>query len=237
MNDCNVKLHLHAGYDWVATRKAIEEEAREIRRRLIKIQQLLASGQVPDEAFEQTHALLFNSVYLGLPESAEDADEKELLEIIDQELGDDAETASQSSWQSLARPSHRHQSPRDSSQSSPAKSPKVRRKKLTRSKNSRIDVCLYGLEAEFDKLNPQEEELVSRLLVQVKDLEILDNIPTSTWHHFLSDIKADSRGNVRETGSSMAKIELTMVKPSRKLDQEEARLRVRLNLPLCESLL
>lgn len=233
--DCDIKVHLHDGYDWSITRKAIEEEIRAMRRKLMKIRQLLASGQAPDESVEETHAWLFNSVHIGLPEVDEDMEPAAIIAAIDKELEDDLETASQSSWQSLNTPHHGGNNPM-SPGSAHARSSRARGKKLTRSRHSRIEVCLYGLEAELDKLHPNDSEMVSRVLVNVKDVEILDHIKTSTWRKFLSEMKSDSRGNVRETGSNMARVELRTVRPSRTLDQEEARLRVSTDNPAAASL-
>lgn len=196
-----------------------------MRKKLLKIRQLLASGQVPDESVEETHAMLFNSVHIGLPENADEMEANELIAAIDEELGDDVETASLSSWQSMNRPAGSSKpSVTPSAQGKPAR---FRGQKLTRSKHSRIDICLYNLEAEVDKLHPNEGELMSRVSVKVRDLEIQDHIKTSTWKKFLTGMKSDSKGNIRETDSYMARVELKMVKPARSLEQEEARLKVR----------
>ncbi|KAG8940274.1 autophagy- protein 2, partial [Tulasnella sp. 408] len=227
--ECEIKVHLHDGYDWVSTRKTIEEQVKAMRKKLLKIRQLLASGQVPDESVEETHAMLFNSVHIGLPENADEMETNELLAAIDEELGDDVETASLSSWQSMNRPAGSSKpSVTPSTQGKPAR---FRGQKLTRSKHSRIDICLYNLEAEVDKLHPNEGELMSRVSVKVRDLEIQDHIKTSTWKKFLTGMKSDSKGNIRETDSYMARVELKMVKPSRSLEQEEARLKMKF-LPL-----
>ncbi|KAG9015437.1 autophagy- protein 2 [Tulasnella sp. JGI-2019a] len=230
IRECDVKVHLHDGYDWQATRKAIDEEIRAMRRKLLKIRQLLASGQAPDHSVEETHAWLFNSVHIGLTEVDEDMEPAAIIAAIDKELDDELETASQSSWQTLNPP------PSDiktavSPKSAADHSSRGRKKRLTRSKHSRIDVCLYGLQAEVDNFRPHDRDLVSRVLVDIKDLEILDHIKTSTWKKFLSEMKSDSKGNIRETGSNMARVELRMVRPSRTLDNEEARLKIKV-LPI-----
>lgn len=226
VRNCGINVHLHDGYDWQTTRKAIDEEVRAMRRKLLKIRQLLASGQVPDHSVEETHAWLFNSVHIGLTEVEEDAEPAAIIAAIDRELADDSDTTSQSSWQSLNTPQPRSPRGPSSPKSDAGRSARTRRKKLTRSTYSRIDVCVYGLKAEMDKLRPNEGDLVSRILVDVKDLEILDHIKTSTWKKFLTEMKSDSKGNVRETDSNMARVELKMVKPSKTLNQEEARFKV-----------
>jgi len=86
------------------------------------------------------------------------------------------------------------------------------------------------LDAELDQYCP-DQPLVSRIFVTVKDLEILDFIKTSTWKKFLTDLRSDAKGNVRETDSNMVRIELCSVRPVPGHPSEEARLRAKI-LPL-----
>ncbi|KAJ7063368.1 hypothetical protein C8F01DRAFT_1209678 [Mycena amicta] len=221
VHKADINLFLYDGYDWARTRRTIEEEVKQMRRRLAKIRQLVAGGQTQDPGFEETGALLFNSVYIGLDQDVEELEPAALIAAIDEELRDDLETASQSSWQSL-RPSAGAQ-PR-------SRSAKVHGKRLTRAKASSIEFQLLGLEAEVDQFHP-DEAIVSRTFVTVKDLEILDRMATSTWNKFLSELRSDSRGNVRETDSNMVRVELRSVRPVPGYPSEEARLRAKI-LPL-----
>jgi autophagy-related protein 2 len=215
MKRSKLNLHLHSGYDWVRTRRAIEEEAKAIRRRLEKIKQLLAQGQTPDDSIEKTNALLFNSVYIGL--DAEDLDEQDLMAAIDANLAEDFETASQESWQSLPIQSTGQR----------GETKKRRQKTRARSKRAEVEIEVQGLNLEFDKY-PDRKPLSSRVLGTVAELKILDHMKTSTWDHFLTSMRTDSRGNRRETESDMVRVELKMVRPVATLLQEEARLRVSL---------
>lgn len=217
----NFNIFLYDGYDWVKTRKVIEEEVKEVRRRLAKIRQLVANGQVEDPSLEDTSTLLYNSIHIGLDDD-EDAlgEPAALLAAIDRELKEDFETTS---WQSL--PTF-HGGGTTSKPRTP--SIKVHGKRLTRSRGPSIEFSLHGLRADFDKFH-DDGPLVSRTLVTVRDVEILDHIKTSTWKKFLMPLRSDSKGNVRETDSDMVKIELKSVKPV--LDSsEEARLKVSFNI-------
>lgn len=189
-----------------------------MRKRLEKIRQLLAKGQTPDDSIEQTSAVLFNSVHLGLSSDTDEWDTGALIAAIDQELDDELETATQSSWQSFA--------PRTEA---PQLKPKVkskRPKKLTRANKSSVEICLEGLRTEVNNFR-DDEPLASRVFATVRELEILDHMKTSTWKKFLTSMRSDPRGNVRETDSSMIRFELRNVKPVAGLHDEEARLRVR----------
>lgn len=231
--DAGLKIFLHDGYDWSRTRKAIEDEVRAVRRRLERIRQLLASGQKADESIENaTSSVLFNSVYIGLEQKGEmglsrmgmgKMDEKALIAAIDEEL-DEMETGSTSSWQTLpagvgAGPSAVHQA---------HKKTRLKGKRLTRSKKPQIEINLLGIKADVD-LYSTEEPTSSRVHFTAKEMEILDHIKTSTWKKFLTEMKADSRGNIRETDANMLRIELVGVRL--KEDEEELRLRAKI-LPL-----
>jgi autophagy-related protein 2 len=188
-----------------------------MRKRLAKIRQLVANGQIQDPTIEDTSTLLFNSVHIGL-EQDEDAleDPVVLIAAIDEELKDDFDATSQSSWQSLRTPNPNK---------SRNRSTRVHGKRLTRSKTPSIEFYFMGLQTEFEQYGPKDP-LVSRTLVTVKNLEILDHIKTSTWKKFLTELRSDSHGNVRETGSNMVRIELQGVRPVLGHSSKEFRLKV-----------
>ena len=219
LHDFNVAVLLYDGYDWVRTRRIIEEKAKEMRRKLAKIRQLVASGQTPDPSVEETNALLFNSVYIGLEHNVDELEPGALIAAIDDELNDDFETTTQSSWQSL-QPQPLSSPGRGGSHSS-----KAHRRRLRRAKGPSIEFRLLGLDAEVDQYRP-DASLVSRILATVRDVEILDHIKTSTWKKFLTSLQTDSRGNVRESDSNMVRVELRTLHPVPGHPSEEARLRV-----------
>ncbi|GJE87153.1 autophagy-related protein 2 [Phanerochaete sordida] len=222
-HNVDVTVFLYDGYDWARTRRIIEEETREMKRKLARIRQLLASGQTPDPSVEETNTLLFNSVYIGLEHNVDELDRGALMEAIDQELSDDLETASQSSWQSFKPPQQRSPGGTEGHL-------KRSRRALTRSKGPNIEFRLQGLDAEADNYKA-DPSLASRILVTIRDAEILDHIKTSTWSKFLTSLRTDARGNVRETDSNMVRVELRKVYPVQGNTTEEARLRAKI-LPL-----
>ena len=220
LRQVDVQAFLYDGYDWTRTRKTIEDQVKLMRRRLAKIRQLLASGETQTPEVDQTSALLFNSVYIGLDESAEDLEREELMAAIDGKLAEDFETTSQSSWQSLPIAPSQPTAPKL------ARIPSAsRNKRLTRSRGPSIEFKLSGVDAEIDQYLPKES-MASRTLVTVRDFEILDHIKTSTWRAFLTEMRSDSRGNVRESGSNMVRVELRDVKPIPGNPSVESRLRV-----------
>lgn len=219
IHDSDVSLFLHDGYDWSRTRKIVEQEVKDMRKKLAKIRQLIATGQTPDPSIEETSAMLFNSIHIGLDQDFDNIDPTALVAAIDDELNDktEAETESHSSWQTLP--------PASPGQQQRVSSARIHGRRLTRSKGPSIEIRLIGLDAEVDNYRPKDA-LVSRTLVVVKDAEILDHVKTSTWRKFLTGLRSDSRGNIRETDSSMVRVELKTVRPSPSHPSEETRLRV-----------
>lgn len=216
--NCDATLFLYDGYDWTRTRNIIEEEAKNMRRRLAKIRQLVAEGQTPDPSVEETNTLLFNSVYLGLEHNVDEFEPGALISAIDEELNEDLETASQSSWQSLQ--------PQPISPGGKSGTKRNRRSKASkRSKGPSIEFKLMNVSAEVDQYK-EHPAVASRTLITVQNIEILDHIKTSTWRKFLTALLLDSKGNIRETGSNMARIELRKVYPAPGNPITETRLRV-----------
>jgi autophagy-related protein 2 len=220
-------LFLHDGYDWPSTRKNIEEETKAMRRRLMKLRQMLANGQAHDPSSEETSSLLYNSVYVGLDENVEGMDSDALIAAIDQELEDEYEVASQSSWQTLVPMSA---PPTNDQAAKPTK-----RKILKRSRHPSIEFRLLGVALSLDQYK-STVPYGSRVLCTVENLQILDHIKTSTWKMFLTDMQRDLRGIIRETGSNMVRLELLNVRPVPGNATEEARLRVSMVYVLPNSL-
>jgi len=220
LHQVDIQAFLYDGFDWARTRKTIEDQVKLMRRKLAKIRQLLASGETQTPEVDQTSALLFNSVYIGLDENTEYMEREELMAAIDGKLAEDFETASQSSWQSLPVATSQPPAPK------PTRIPSgSRSKRLTRSRGPSIEFKLSGVDAEIDQYLPKES-IASRTLATVRDFEILDHIKTSTWRAFLTEMRSDSRGNVRESGSNMVRVELRDVKPIPGNPSVETRLRV-----------
>jgi len=217
----DITLFLYEGYDWATTRKVIQDEIKKMKQRLTRIKQLVASGQTYDPGIDPTNALLFNSIHVGLDQDVDEMAPEALIAAIDEQLGEDNDTVSVSSWQSLQPTSSgRPNVPR----------PRLHGRRLTRSRHPSIEFHLSGVFTETVQFAPNDE-IVSRTFATVKDVEILDHVKTSTWRKFLTALRSDSRGNIRETGSDMVRIELRGVHPVPGKALEETRLRVKI-LPL-----
>ncbi|KAK0531340.1 autophagy- protein 2 [Tilletia horrida] len=230
----NITLGLYAGYDWAVTRRALEEEARRVRRRLQKIKQLLSEGQEPDDSVEQAIGSLSESVHLTLPEGADELNATNALEALRQEFGDDleseaafrdesAETGSTAStWQAMPTAAAKAQA-----RSRMAHSDAVRRRtKLERSAQSMIDININGISVEFDAFD-EEEPLSSRLSVDAKKLEIIDNIKTSTWRTFLTELLPEGRTTHRDANARMLRLLVENERTAAREQGYEAKMRLK----------
>ncbi|BGP20876.1 autophagy-related protein 2 [Rhodosporidiobolus nylandii] len=241
----SIAVHLHEGYDWYATRKALEEEAKAVRRRLEKIRQLLATGQKPDAtAADKSTVLMFGSVQLGLAPGTTELPPQELLAALNEELdGGGSDAVSTSSWQTFPRGDHSVSSS-SPSRPTPAVVGKARRK-LTRSRAFAIKVNLRGLDASYELypvssapsnlyssmlLPTVRSQLASKLAARVDSFDIIDNIKTSTWRKFLTELRPSDGGVVRPTGAPMARVELTAVRPVGGVDNAREELLLKINI-------
>jgi autophagy-related protein 2 len=218
VHNCDITLRLHAGYDCQTTRTAVDEEAKRVRRRLQKIKQMLDQGQTPDDSVEEATASLLDSIHIPLPRGQADMEAAEMLQAMEDELGDQSETASSAStWKQFIP-----------GRSGPVVSQRQKRKrsKLMRSKKSLIDIELRGIVLEYDSYSPKET-LASRILLHSKSLQILDNIKTSTWHTFLTQMAPENLMLPRNA-KEIVKIELVNVRPTPEADVE-VRCRARLS--------
>lgn len=224
VREADFSLHLYEGYDWLKTRKAIEDETKDMRRKLARIKQLVAQGQTQDPSIESANTVLFNSVFIGLEEDVDELSPEALLVAIDKELDQDDDLVSQSSWQSFSP------TPASGGAPAPPQRTKSKSKHLSRGKTASIEFHLRKAKVTFDETTP-ESALASRMLLTVEDLEILDRMKSSTWQKFLTELRSDSHGNVRETGSNMVRVELKKVRPVPGNPTEESRVRAKI-LPL-----
>ena len=220
VTDFDFSLRLHAGYDWVSTRRAVEEEARRVKRRLQKIKQLLAEGQTPDDSVEAAMSSLMESMHISLPSDPAEMDPAEMIRAVDEGLGAPSSAASSSdagTWQPLPR--------MGSGSTGEGKGRSL--SKLERSRKSMIDFNFSGLEVEFDLLDPIEPHFASRVSVTAETFEIIDNIKTSTWHAFLTRMKVKEAAFRPSSEARMVRVELLTLRPNEKTGHADGEVRVR----------
>ncbi|KAH7026239.1 uncharacterized protein B0I36DRAFT_272997 [Microdochium trichocladiopsis] len=219
VRDVHIIWNLFDGYDWSHTRDVISEavagiEAKAYEREAGRDRSRL--GGEPEIAEEETVIgdFLFNSIYIGIPANR---DPRELAAAINQELNDNAtETESIATTAMTATPSRQGHAQRR------------KRLKLNRSKRHKITFELQGIDVDLLTFPPGSGETQSSIDVRIRDINVFDHVPTSTWKKFLT---YDQDAGEREMGTSMAHLEILTVKPLPELGASEFVLKVTL-LPL-----
>jgi autophagy-related protein 2 len=156
---------------------------------------------------------LFNSIYIGIPANK---DPRELHREINRDIDDlTSETGSYATTTTVTGATSRQGRPT---------STREKKLRLHRSKHHKMTFELRGVCADLVVFPPGSEETQSSLDVRVKDLEIYDHVPTSTWKKFATYMH---EAGERESGTSMVHIELLTVKPVPELAASEIVLKVR----------
>ncbi|KAH0566246.1 hypothetical protein GP486_000367 [Trichoglossum hirsutum] len=201
VRDVHVIWNLFDGYDWQKTRDTISKAVKEVEVKAMERRsrnERRVSFDVEDEEESVIGDFLFNSIYIGIPANR---DPRELSSQINRNFDDIA-----SETESYAT-SNVSQSPNRQSYGSRTR---ARRLKLDRSKHHKIAFELRGVSADLVVFPPGTGETQSSLDVRVRDLEIFDHIPTSTWKKFVTYMHDAGE---RESGSSMIHLEVLNVKP------------------------
>jgi autophagy-related protein 2 len=165
-------------------------EQRKARRRRSQLQDDDEESVIGD--------FLFNSIYIGVPSNQ---DAQDLRRQINRNIDDLASETESVPMSGMSRPSAYSSSPR----------PKPRRRlKLELSKAHKIAFELKGLSADVLVFPPDSADSVNSVDVRLRDFEIFDNVPTSTWRKFLTHLDNDPMG--REMAKPMIHIELLNVR-------------------------
>ncbi|KAJ5448742.1 hypothetical protein N7445_003563 [Penicillium cf. griseofulvum] len=219
VRDVHFIWNLFDGYDWQRTRdtiskavKDVEIKATERRSRSSRI-----SPSVEDEEESVIGDFLFNSIYIGIPANK---DPRELHREINHDIDDfTSETGSYATTTTVTGAG--------SHQGRPT-SKREKKLRLHRSKHHKMTFELKGVSADLIIFPPGSEETQSSLDVRVKDLEIYDHVPTSTWKKFATYMR---EAGEKESGTSMVHLEILTVKPVPELAASEIVLKATI-LPL-----
>jgi len=220
VRDVHIIWNLFDGYDWQHTRdtitKAVQDvESKAIERRARNERRPTFEQDIDDEE-TVIGDFLFNSIYIGIPGNR---DPRELAAAINQELNDNAtETESVATTTISASPSRQGGSRRTKSKGL----------RLKRSRHHKITFELRGVCVDLVAFPPGSGETQSSIDIRVRDFEIFDHVPTSTWRKFATYMQDAGE---RETGTSMIHIEILNVRPVPELAASEIVLKATM-LPL-----
>ncbi len=215
IRDCYAIWNIHDGYDWDRTRTAIGgaiDAAVELAQRKVESRQGSwdevdedEDGARSNSETEEVGDLLFNSIYISLPAGSKRED---ITSAINRDVADGlSETASQGTT--------------DTQTTKPSYSTRRRASdtlRLQRSPAHKVRIELSGICAHIDLMNVDVGEIMNRVKCSVRDIEIFDNVSTSTWRKFLTYFRG---AGARETNSNMAEISVATVRPVAALEASE----------------
>jgi autophagy-related protein 2 len=207
IRDVHVIWNLFDGYDWQRTRDTISKAVKDVQA---KATERRARASPADEDEESVIGdFLFNSVYIGIPTTR---DPRELAHEINRNIDDLASETGSYATSTTVTGLQSHQ---------PGK--KREKLRLARSKHHKMTFELKGIAADMVVFPPGSGETQSSLDIRIRDLEIFDHLPTSTWKKFATYM---SDAGEREVGMSMVHLEVLNVKPVADLAASELIIKV-----------
>lgn len=216
IRDIHLIWNLHDGYDWQRTREAINQAVRDLENRALERKNRQVSFDTSDDDGSEIGDFLFNSIYIGVPNNRGPGD---LASAISKNFDDHMSETSMGTSIPESRPSSHSRN----TEFGGSHRGSGRHLRFGRSRSHKIQIELKGLCVDFLLFPPDMGETQSSVDLRVRDLEIFDNVPTSTWRKFVTYMQD---AGVRETGSNMVHVEIMNVKPVPGLAASEIVLRV-----------
>jgi len=219
LREVHVIFNLHDGYDWQRTRDTISQAVRRIESKAAERRNKRVSFDIEDDEESVVDDFLFNSIYIGIPSNRAPGD---LTNDINKHFDDQM---SETSYATTTAESARPLSSRSKSTTGDHRNSRSGKKglKLSRSRNHKIQFELKGVNVDSLLFPPGSDEVQSSVDVKVRDMEIFDNVPTSTWRKFVTYCQDSGE---RQVGSDMLRLECLVVKPVPELAATELVLKV-----------
>ena len=221
VRDVHIIWNLFDGYDWPATRDTISNAVREIEVKAASRRSKALRAHSPGVQDEEEEAVigdfLFNSIYIGIPANK---DARDLAAQINQDIDDAvSETGSYATRTTLTATTSRRRS---------GSRPRQKRLKLGRSKHHKMTFELGGISMDYLVFPRTSSEVQSSIDIRVKNIDVFDHVPTSTWKKFATYMHDAGE---REAETNMLHVELLNVKPIQDLSTTEMVLKITI-LPL-----
>jgi autophagy-related protein 2 len=216
VRDVNIIWNLYDGYDWPRTRDIISQAVDDVEARAEERRRKAQDEDEEDDFVEED--FLFNSVWIGVPVN----DEKgALARRINHDIDDLVSETGSYATSTATRSTGATARPRSSTKTK-------RRLKLDRSKHKKVAFSLMGVAVDLIVFPSNSGETVNSMDVRVRDFEIFDHVPTSTWKKFVT---CSIEPSAREMEKPMINLNLLTVKPVTELAASELVIKVDI-LPL-----
>ena len=216
VRDVHFIWNLYDGYDWKNTRDTISQTIERVQYKATERmtrKDKRKSADLDEDEESVIGDFLFNSIYIGI---SANRDPRELAHQVNRNLDDHlSETESYATSTSSSSPSRKGHVSRSRGN---------RKLRLNRSKYHKMTFELKGVSADVVVFPPDSGEIQSSLDIRIRDLEIFDRVPTSTWKKFATYMH---EAGERESGTDMIHLEILNVKPVPNLAASEIILKVR----------
>jgi autophagy-related protein 2 len=197
LRDVNATWHMHDGYDWQKTRDGITAAVEDVEQRAEERLARRRARVEPDEEESTIGDCMFNSVYITIPSNFTET--PDIRRGINRQIDDLASESESVPASGMSRPTAYSAGGR------PIRPTHRRRLKLERSRYHKISFEMKGVSVDLDVFPTDSSELQSAVNVRLKQFEIFDNVPTSTWKKFLTQ---QHGGDTQEIARPMVHIEL-----------------------------
>lgn len=159
-------IELYSGYDWASSREYVRSKASRVRRRLLKIKQLLAQGYAPAETVPDAAEDLMRSVHLPLPADLSGIQADGFLHIVHENVGWEEEASASGNKAPTLRP----------------------QSKLARAAQPALRISIRGARGVYHAYHIPDPVTGrgSRAEVHLAHVDIMDEMPTSTWRTFMT---------------------------------------------------
>ena len=215
VRDVHFIWNLYDGYDWKNTRDTISQTIERVQHKATERmtrKDKRKSADLDEDEESVIGDFLFNSIYIGI---STNRDPRELAHQVNRGLDDHvSETESYATSTSSSSPSRKGQVSRSRGN---------RKLRLNRSKYHKMTFELKGVSADVMVFPPGSGDTQSSLDIRIRDLEIFDHVPTSTWKKFATYMH---EAGERESGTDMIHLEILNVKPVPNLAASEIILKV-----------
>ncbi|KAI9806429.1 MAG: autophagy- protein 2 [Piccolia ochrophora] len=201
VRDVHIIWNLYDGYDWQSTRDTVSKAVRSLEEKAVERRGRSEQRNSLNNDDEQESVIgdfLFNSIYIGIPANRDPRDLSGQISRDVDELASESESYAPSTLPTSPGRELRPCRPRRS---------KLR---LHRSKHHKMAIELKGLSVDVVVFRPGMGETESSIDVRLRDVEIFDHVPTSTWKKFVTYMQDAGE---RESGSDMVHLEILTVRP------------------------
>jgi autophagy-related protein 2 len=216
LRDVHATWHMHDGYDWQKTRDGITAAVEHVEQRAEeRIARRRQARTEPEDEESTIGDCMFNSVYITIPSNLTET--PDIRRGINRQIDDLVSESESVPGSGMSRPTHY------SSGGRPIHAPNRRRLKLERSRYHKISFEVKGASVDMDVFPPDSGELQSSVDVRLKQFEIFDNVPTSTWKKFLTQQHA---AGTQELARPMVHIQLLSQKTVQERDATDLMIHV-----------